>query len=128
MVSENLADRESYRSRYFDSVVRAYSDILERPALVAVRYDEMTPPNPRLSAQDIEFKVDVERATHAALDAVNLFPLWEAMLRGEPVPIHKRAKVTDRCARLYIRRELMPYLYFRPKRLRMHRSERRTAA
>ena len=126
--STDITQSERFRSRYFDSVVTACRECRDRSPLVAVRYDETQPPNPRLSPQDIEFIVDVEKASHAALDGVNLFPVWEAMLHGETVPMNRRAQVTDRCARVYIRRDLLPFEYFRPKRLRIHRPEQRTAA
>ena len=128
-LSNDITSSERFRAAYFNKVIEGYASCRELPPVVAIQYDDTQPVNPKLTPQIIEYLVDVEHATHAALDHLGLFPTWEQMLNCETVPINKRAQVTDRCARVYIRRKLQPFDYFRPAKVRMHRPEhKRTAA
>jgi hypothetical protein len=71
----------------------------------------------RLTANGIEFAVDVEHAVARALEGNELLQAtWAKMALGEQVEPDLSTLVIQRCGAIFVRRGLMPDQYFRRNR------------
>jgi hypothetical protein len=112
----------------FDSVVRAYVDILGLSPLTARDYDEEVHPRKLVPAY-IDYAVDIEHATAKALknDAA-LMRQWEQNvtdLYNGSAAAHVSYGIIRDCGRIYRARKLHPAIYL--KKIRKGRPDRRSA-
>jgi hypothetical protein len=107
---------QDYIARVFKGVTSQYLEVLQLPAVCAIRIDPESPSRSRkLTQGDIHFKVDVERATELVLrDRVDLQSAWFRLAANDETVDPKQAhEVIARCGRIYVARDLAPWLYHR---------------
>jgi hypothetical protein len=103
--------------RLFQTVIESVQRIKELPLVTAGQVDDERPRQRLLNASAVNYLVDVETATKAALSRKGVLDedLWNAfcgLFAGERVASSLRSKVVYGCARLYKARGLHPNLYF----------------
>jgi hypothetical protein len=109
-------DYQDYLARVFKGVVSQYLEVLQLPPVCAIRIDpESSSRSRRLTQIDIDFKVDTERITEAALrDRKDLQSTWFRLAANDEMVDPKQAhEVIARCGRLYAARGLAPWFYYR---------------
>ena len=110
--SHKQYERTKANQNYFDSVVKAFSQLSEYAPVVAVNYDPLASAK-KLTPNISNFLCDVEIATKKALKTPALLEQWKKLIEEERVSHAVAISIVNRCARLYRKRNLAPYEYFR---------------
>ena len=102
----------------FDEVQKAYMHVKEgQPFGASTIYLDDGERSNRLTIPGIEYCIDVENATRAALqDDSVLLEVWTKLALEQPTYSNQANDVTQRCGREYLKRNLMPCIYFRPNK------------
>ena len=112
------ADLQAHYANSFTATVGEYVRIRQLSPVVAHQID----PNPvvrsvRLSYDHLDYVVDIERATEAALrEKPELQRAWFQLALGEPVDTGLAQHCIQACGRVYAGRKLEPFRYYRRDR------------
>lgn len=106
--------QDSYRHFFFlvERVIAAYIRVSELPLLTAITYDPDLPPQHTLSKTSHDYKLDIERATVAALVGFPaLQKAWFDLAENGKVSATLQRSIVTKCGRVYEERGLCPNKY-----------------